>query len=162
MMAMAKLKKTNAVRLLDSLKISYRLLEFAVDESDLSAEKAAALLCRPLDQVFKTLVARGDKNGVMIATIPGNTELNLKALARISGNKKVELVPLKEVQQLTGYIRGAVSPLGIKVNYPRYLDESAYNYPLIITSAGVRGLQVELSPHDLAGAINATTGQLTV
>lgn len=158
---MGTLKKTNAVRLLDTLKISYRLLEFAVDESDLSAEKAATLLGRPLEQVFKTLVARGDKSGVLIATIPGNAELNLKTLARLSGNKKVELVHLKEVQQLTGYIRGAVSPLGIKSNYPRYLDESAYNYPLIITSAGVRGLQIELSPHDLARAINATTGQLT-
>jgi Cys-tRNA(Pro)/Cys-tRNA(Cys) deacylase len=158
---MGTLKKTNAVRLLDSLKISYRLLEFTVDESDLSAEKAAALLGRPLEHVFKTLVARGDKSGVLIATIPGNAELNLKALARLSGNKKVELVHLKEVQQLTGYIRGAVSPLGIKVNYPRYLDESAYNYPQIITSAGVRGLQIELSPRDLARAIKATTGQLT-
>jgi len=158
---MAKLKKTNAVRLLDSLKISYRLLEFAVDEGDLSAEKAAALLGRPLEQVFKTLVARGDKSGVLIATIPGNAELNLKALARLSGNKKVELVPLKEVQQLTGYIRGAVSPLGIKGNYPRFLDESAYNFPLIITSAGVRGLQIELDPRELAWAINATLGQIT-
>ena len=158
---MAKLKKTNAVRLLDSLKISYRLLEFAVDEGDLSAEKAAALLGRPLEQVFKTLVARGDKSGVLIATIPGNAELNLKALARLSGNKKVELVPLKEVQQLTGYIRGAVSPLGIKGNYPRFLDESAYNFPLIITSAGVRGLQIELDPRELARAINATLGQIT-
>ena len=158
---MAKLKKTNAVRLLDSLKISYQLLEFAVDESDLSAEKAAALLGRPLEQVFKTLVARGDKSGVLIASIPGNSELDLKALAFLSGDKKVELVHLKEVQQLTGYIRGAVSPLGIKGNYPRYLDESAFNYPLIITSAGVRGLQIELSPHDLARAINATTGQIS-
>ena len=158
---MGMLKKTNAVRLLDSLKISYRLLEFTVDESDLSAEKAASLLGRPLEQVFKTLVARGDKSGVLIATIPGNAELNLKALARLSGNKKVELVHLKEVQQLTGYIRGAVSPLGIKGNYPRYLDESANNFPLIITSAGVRGLQIELSPRDLARAINATTGQIS-
>ncbi|MBM4236485.1 MAG: Cys-tRNA(Pro) deacylase [Firmicutes bacterium] len=157
---MAKQKKTNAARLLDSLKISYQLLEFTVDESDLSAERAAALLGRPLEQVFKTLVARGDKSGVLIVSIPGNAELDLKALARLSGNKKVELVHLKEVQQLTGYIRGAVSPLGIKVNYPRYLDESAYNFPLIITSAGVRGLQIELSPRDLVRAINATTGQL--
>ncbi len=158
---MAKLKKTNAVRLLDSLKISYRLLEFAVDESDLSAEKAAALLGRPLEQVFKTLVARGDKSGVLIASIPGNAELDLKALAFLSGNKKVELVHLKEVKQLTGYIRGAVSPLGIKGNYPRYLDESAFHYPLIISSAGVRGLQVELNPHELARAINATIGRLS-
>jgi len=158
---MAKLKKTNAVRLLDSLKISYQLLEFAVDESDLSAEKAAALLGRPLEQVFKTLVARGDKSGVLIASIPGNAELDLKALAFLSGDKKVELVHLKEVQQLTGYIRGAVSPLGIKGNYPRYLDESAFNYPLIITSAGVRGLQIELNPHDLTRVINATTGRLS-
>jgi Cys-tRNA(Pro)/Cys-tRNA(Cys) deacylase len=158
---MAKLKKTNAVRLLDSLKIDYRLLEFTVDESDLSAEKAAALLGRPQEQVFKTLVARGDKRGVLIVSIPGSTELDLKALARLSGDKKVELVHLKEVQQLTGYIRGAVSPLGIKNNYPRYLDESAFNHSQIITSAGVRGLQIELNPHDLARAINATTGQFS-
>ena len=160
-MAMAKLKKTNAVRLLDSLKISYRLLEFAVDESDLSAEKAAALLGYPLEQVFKTLIARGDRCGVLIASIPGSAELDLKALARLSGNKKVELVPLKEVQQLTGYIRGAVSPLGIRGNYPRYLDHSAFNHAQIITSAGVRGLQIELDPHDLVRAIDATTGQIT-
>lgn len=159
---MVKQKKTNAVRLLDNLKINYRLLEFAVDENDLSAIKAADLLGLPPEQVFKTLVARGDKSGVLIASIPGNSDLDLKALARLSGNKKVDLVHLKEVQQLTGYIRGAVSPLGIKGNYPRFLDESAFSHPLIITSAGVRGLQIELNPHDLARAINAATGKISV
>jgi Cys-tRNA(Pro)/Cys-tRNA(Cys) deacylase len=152
------MKKTNAARILDRLKISYRLREFEIDEGDLSAEKAAALLGLPPEQVFKTLVARGDKSGVLIASIPGNRELDLKALARLSGNKKVELVHLKEVQQLTGYIRGAVTPLGMKSSYPCYLDQSAFEYPAIITSAGVRGLQLELSPHDLAAAIKAASG----
>lgn len=157
---MAKLKKTNAARILDKLKIGYRLLEFVVDEEDLSAERAAVLLGMPPEQVFKTLVARGDKSGVLLASIPGNSELNLKALARLSNNKKVELVHLNEVQQLTGYIRGAVSPLGIKHNYSCYIDESAFNHNLVITSAGLRGLQIELQPVDLVRAINATCGNI--
>ena len=155
------MKKTNAVRILDRLKLSYRLREFAVDESDLSAEKAAELLGVPAEQVFKTLVARGNKNGVIIASVPGGHELELKALARLSGDRKVEMVPLKEVQQLSGYIRGAVSPLGMKNSYPCFLDESAFCYSSIIISAGTRGVQIELSPWDLKAATAAVTGKIT-
>jgi Cys-tRNA(Pro)/Cys-tRNA(Cys) deacylase len=154
------MKKTNAVRKLDSMKLLYRLKSFIVDESDLSAERAAELLGAPLEMVFKTLVARGDKSGVIVVSIPGGSELDLKALARLSGNKSVEMVPLKEVQPLTGYVRGAVSPLGMKNSYPFFIDESAFSYPSIIVSAGLRGLQIELDPCDLALAAAAQSGKL--
>ncbi len=155
------MKKTNAARILERLGINYSILEFDVDEDDLSAQDAARKLGLPPDQIFKTLVARGDKSGVIIACVPGGSELDLKALARVSGNKKVELVPLKEIRQLTGYIRGAVSPLGMKSGYCFYLDHSSFNHEVIIVSAGSRGMQISLSPHDLAGALNAETGLLT-
>ncbi len=155
------MKKTNAARILERLGIAYTLLEFDVDEDDLSAQDAAKKLGLPPEQIFKTLVARGDKSGVIIACVPGGRELDLKALAKVSGNKRVDLVPLKEVRQLTGYIRGAVSPLGLKSNYPFYLDQSAFIYPAIIVSAGNRGVQVSLSPQDLASALEAETGTLT-
>jgi len=154
------MKKTNAGRILDRLGIDYQMLEYAVDEADLSAEDAAKKMGKPLEQVFKTLVARGDKTGVLIVSIPGGAELDLKALAKVSGNKKVEMVPLKEVQKLTGYPRGAVSPLGIKSAYPYYLDQSAYNFSSVIVSAGARGVQITLSPHDLVSALDAVTGCL--
>ena len=112
------MKKTNAARYLDTLNIEYKLVEYEVDENDLSAERVAKKVNFPLDQVFKTLVARGDKIGVLLACIPGGTELDLKAIAETSGNKKVEMVSLKEVQPLTGYIRGGVSPIGTKKRYP--------------------------------------------
>lgn len=155
------MKKTNAARILDRLKIDYRLLEFDVDEDDLSAQHAAKALGIPPEQVFKTLVARGDRTGVMIASVPGGKELDLKALAKISGNKKVELVPLKEIRQLTGYIRGAVSPLGMKSTYPCYMDQSAFNHGAVIISAGARGVQISIGPRDLARALGAETGILT-
>ncbi len=155
------MKKTNAVRILDRLKLSYRLREFAVDESNLSAEKAAELLGVPLEQVFKTLVVRGNKSGVIIASVPGGHELELKALACLSGDRKVELVPLKVVQQLSGYIRGAVSPLGMKNSYPCFLDESAFRFSSIMISAGTRGVQIELSPRDLTATTAAVTGKIT-
>ncbi len=155
------MKKTNAARILERMNIDYRLSEFAVDESDLSAQNAADKLGLPVEQVFKTLVARGDKTGVVIASIPGNGELNLKALAKLSGNKKVELVPLKEIQQITGYIRGAVSPLGMKNSYPFYLDRDAFNHELITVSAGIRGIQINVDPADLAAALGAVKGVLT-
>ncbi len=154
------MKKTNAVRILERLAIDYQLLEFDVDENDLSAQDAAKKLGLPPDQIFKTLVARGDKSGVIITCIPGSSELDLKALAKKSGNKKIELVPLKEVHQLTGYTRGAVSPLGMKSNYPLYLDQSAFNHLSIIVSAGTRGLQIGLSPSDLVEVLEAKTGTL--
>ncbi len=155
------MKKTNAVRILERLKLSYNLREFTVDSSDLSAERAAELLGFPVGQVFKTLVARGDKSGIVVATVPGGYELDLKRLARLSGNKKVEMVPLKEIQPLTGYIRGAVSPLGIKQNYPFYIDESVYGYSTVVVSAGLRGLQIEIAPEDLVTALGAVSGRLT-
>ncbi len=155
------MKKTNAARILERLGVGYRILDFDVDEDDLSAQDAARKLGLPPEQIFKTLVARGDKSGVIIACVPGGKELDLKALARVSGSKKAELVPLKEVRSLTGYIRGAVSPLGMKSNYPFFLDQSAFNHTSIIVSAGARGVQISLSPQDLASALEAETGVLT-
>ncbi len=143
------MKKTNAARYLDSLKIDYKLVEYDVDESDLSAESVARKVNLPLEQVFKTLVARGDKTGVFMACIPGNTELDLKAMATVSGNKNVEMVHLGEIQLLTGYIRGGVSPIGTKKRYPIFLDESAKRFPFVSISAGVRGSQIFVSPGDL-------------
>jgi Cys-tRNA(Pro)/Cys-tRNA(Cys) deacylase len=150
------MKKTNAVRFLDSLRIDYKLLEYEIDESDLSAESVARKVNLPLEQVFKTLVARGDKTGVLMACIPGNVELDLKTMATVSGNKKVEMVPMKEIQQLTGYIRGGVSPIGTKKHYPIFLDESAMRFPSISISAGARGSQIFISPNDLIKTLDIT------
>jgi len=147
------MKKTNAARYLDSLKIDYKLVEYEIDESDLSAESVARKVNLPLEQVFKTLVARGDKTGVLMACIPGNTELDLKAMATVSGNKKVEMVHVAEIQQLTGYIRGGVSPIGARKQYPIFLDESAIRFAFISVSAGVRGSQIFISPGDLIKAL---------
>jgi len=148
------MKKTNAARFLDSLHINYKLIEYEVDESDLSAESVAKKVGLPPEQVFKTLVARGDKTGVLMACIPGNSELDLKAMATASGNKKVDMVHVKEIQQLTGYIRGGVSPIGPKKHYPIFLDESAMKFPFISISAGARGSQLLVSPGDLVKALN--------
>jgi len=154
------MKKTNASRILDRLKIPYELLEYEVDEQDLSAENAAQKMGQHLKQVFKTLVIRGDRTGIVVACIPGGAELNLKAFASISGNKKVEMTHLKEIKSLTGYIRGGVSPLAMKKNYPTYIDENAFQFPFIIFSAGVRGLQLKVNPHDLLKAIQLISGKL--
>jgi Cys-tRNA(Pro)/Cys-tRNA(Cys) deacylase len=150
------MKKTNAVRYLDSLKIDYKLIEYEIDESDLSAERVARKVNLPLGQVFKTLVARGDKTGILLACLPGNAELDLKAIASVSGNKKVEMVHVKEIQQLTGYIRGGVSPIGTKKHYPLFLDESAMKFTFISISAGARGSQLFISPGDLVKMLNIT------
>ncbi|HEX3030705.1 MAG TPA: Cys-tRNA(Pro) deacylase [Bacillota bacterium] len=154
------MKKTNAARILDGLRISYQLREYEVDEGDLSAANVAHKVDLPLAQVFKTLVAKGDKTGVVIACIPGGGELDLKALAAISGNKKVDLVPLKEVQGLTGYIRGGVSPIGLKKKYPVFLDISALEYSFISISAGIRGCQLLLDPAKLLEAVQGAQAQL--
>jgi Cys-tRNA(Pro)/Cys-tRNA(Cys) deacylase len=156
------MKKTNASRILDKLKIPYEILEYEVDEQDLSAENAAKKMEQPLKQVFKTLVIRGDKTGILVACIPGEVELNLKALASISGNKKIAMVHLKEIKSLTGYIRGGVSPLGMKKNYSTYIDESAFQFPFIIFSAGVRGLQLKVDPNNLLKAAKLISGKLTM
>lgn len=147
------MKKTNAARILDGLKITYELREYKVDESDLGAENVAKKIAMSLAQVFKTLVVCGDKTGVLLACIPGGAALDLKALATVSGNKKVDMVPLKEVQKLTGYIRGGVSPLGTKKQYAIYIDNSMMTWPCIAVSAGIRGCQIIVSPNDLVNAI---------
>ncbi len=148
------MKKTNTARYLDHLKIDYKLVEYEVDASDFSAESVARKVNLPLEQVFKTLVARGDKTGVLMACIPGNAELELKAMATVSGNKNVNMVHLGEIQPLTGYIRGGVSPIGTKKHYPIFLDESAMEFPFISISAGVRGSQIFISPGDLIKALD--------
>lgn len=155
------MKKTNAARILDKLKINYEVREYEVDETDLSAENVAAKVGLPLEQVFKTLVVRGDKTGVLLVCIPGGAELNLKAIAVSSGNKKAEMVHLKEVQPLTGYVRGGVSPVGTKKNYPIYLDESALQWPFISISAGARGYQLLIEPEKLISAVGATVCQVS-
>ena len=156
---MAKKKKeakTNVARILDTLGISYELKTYEVDESDLSAVHVAESVGMPIEMVYKTLVCRGDKNGVLMAVIPGGGELDLKALAAASGNKRVEMVHLKEVFGLTGYIRGGCSPLGAKKDYPVYLDDSAQQQEGIAISAGKRGEQIILKPADLITAAKAT------
>jgi Cys-tRNA(Pro)/Cys-tRNA(Cys) deacylase len=147
--------KTNAARILDAAGIHYELREYVVDEDDLSAPRVAEKIGMPPEQVFKTLVARGDRAGVLIASIPANAELDLKALAAVSGNKNVELVAVKEVLGLTGYIRGGVSPVGLRKPYPFYLDETAVLWDVISVSAGVRGCQLVLAPDDLTRVLDA-------
>lgn len=154
------MKKTNVARILDGLNIQYELKEYEVDLEDLSAPNVAKKVGMPLERVFKTLVARGDKNGVLMACIPGGAELNLKALAAVSNNKKAEMVHLKEVQGLTGYIRGGVSPLGAKKAYPVYLDQSMDNFETIAVSAGVLGCQIIIAPDDLKKAVNGMMANL--
>jgi len=153
--------KTNAARILDQSKISYDLKEYIVDESDLSAVAAAPKVGLPIEQVYKTLVARGDKTGVIVACIQGDHELHLKGLAALSGNKKVEVVSLKEVQPLTGYIRGGVSPIGMKKNYPVYIDSNITSHEKVAVSAGLRGLQLYLRPIDLISVTHAQLGLIS-
>ncbi len=150
--------KTNAARLLDKLGLRYELREYEVDPEDLSAETVAAKVGMPCEQVFKTLVARGDKTGVLLGVVPGNSELDLKALAALSGDKKVEVVSLKEVQPLTGYIRGGVTALACKKDYPTFVDETIELFDVVSVSAGVRGTQIILAPADYLKAVNGRTG----
>ncbi len=150
--------KTNAARILDQNKIAYELKEYVSDESDLSAFNVARKIGLPVEQVYKTLVARGDKTGIIVACIQGDQELNLKSLAALSKNKKVDLVPLKEIQPLTGYIRGGVSPLGLKKNYPVFIQVDILKLEKVAVSAGMRGLQLFLQPGDLIAVTGAQTG----
>jgi Cys-tRNA(Pro)/Cys-tRNA(Cys) deacylase len=148
--------KTNAVRTLERLGIEFELREYEVDPDDLAAESVAQKVGLPPEQVFKTLVARGDKKGVCLAIVPGDAQLDLKALARATGDKKLDTVPLKEVEPLTGYIRGGVTAIGCKKAYPVYLDETALAWPVISISAGARGLQILLSPQKYVGVVHAS------
>jgi Cys-tRNA(Pro)/Cys-tRNA(Cys) deacylase len=152
--------KTNAVRLLEEMGIPYELRNYEVDVNDLSAETVAAKIQLPIEQVFKTLVVKGDRNGVCLAVIPGNTELDLKALAKLSGDRKMELAPLKEVQPLTGYVRGGVTALAGKKQYPVYLDETYALFDIISVSAGVRGTQILLNPESYRQATDAVVGEI--
>lgn len=146
---MGKIEKTNAARLLDKAGIPYELIPYTVDESNLAAEHVAEELGENIEQVFKTLVLRGDRNGLFVCVIPGNFEVDLKVAARISGNKNCDLIPMKELLPLTGYIRGGCSPIGMKKPYPTFIHESALLYDDIYISAGVRGLQFRISPKHL-------------
>ncbi len=151
-----KIKKTNAARILDGLKIDYEIKTYEVDESDLSATHVAETAGLDIKTVFKTLVARGDKTGIIMAVIGGGDELDLKKLAKASSNKHVEMIALKELQPLTGYIRGGCSPLGAKKNYPVFIDAKALEQERISISAGMRGMQILIKPEDLIRATNAT------
>ena len=159
-MAKKKIQKTNAARILDRLGISYELLTYPVDESDLSAIHVAEVTGIPLEQIYKTLVVCGDRTGIFMAVIPGGAELDLKAVAAASGNKRAEMVHLKEVFDLTGYVRGGCSPLGAKKPYPVYCDESIVQHARICVSAGRRGEQLALAPSDLIRAAQAVTAHL--
>ena len=157
---MASVKKTNAVRILENAKIQFELIGYEVDESSLSAEDAAMKTGVPEEQTFKTLCARGDKTGIMMVCLPAGRELDFKALSSASGNKSTELVPLKEVQPLTGYVRGGCSPLGTKKKYPVFIDESARMFEYITVNAGQRGLLFKLKPEDLIAATEAKTAEI--
>ena len=150
--------KTNAARLLDSAGITYEIREYEVDPDDLAAESVAAKVGLPGEQVFKTLVARGDRNGVCFAVVPGDQQLDLKALARISGDRSIDTVPLKEVQPLTGYIRGGVTALAAKKEYPVYADETIELFDVISISSGMRGAQILIAPGDYLRVTGAKVG----
>ncbi|MGB7761660.1 MAG: Cys-tRNA(Pro) deacylase [Bryobacteraceae bacterium] len=152
--------KTNAVRLLDTLGVRYELREYEIDPEALDAETVARKIGLPPEQVFKTLVARGDRNGICLAVVPANMELDEKALARLTGDRKTELAPLKEVQPLTGYVRGGVTALACKRKYPVFVDETVELFDVISVSAGVRGMQILLSPTDYLAAVDGKVGAI--
>ncbi|MDD3037239.1 Cys-tRNA(Pro) deacylase [Bacteroides sp.] len=150
-----KINKTNAARLLDKAKITYELIPYEVDEDDLSAVHVAASLGENIEQVFKTLILHGDKNGYFVCVIPGEHEVDLKLAAKASGNKKCDLIPVKELLPLTGYIRGGCSPIGMKKYFSTYIHETCLEFPHIYVSAGVRGLQIKIAPNDLIREVRA-------
>jgi Cys-tRNA(Pro)/Cys-tRNA(Cys) deacylase len=154
------MQKTNAVRLLDTLGIDYELRTYDVDPEDLSAGTVAAKVGLPLEQVFKTLAVRGDRNGVCLAVIPADTELDFKALEKLTGDRKIDMVPLKEVQAVTGYIRGAVTALACKKDYPVYIEETVELFDVVSISAGMRGMQLLLAPADYIRAVAADVGAI--
>lgn len=157
---MKKIAKTNVARLLDQAKISYSLVPYIVDENDLSAGHIAEQLGEDIEQVFKTLVLRGDKTGLFVCVVPGEDEVDLKKAAKISGNKKADLIPMKELLPTTGYIRGGCSPIGMKKPFPTYFHETCILFDYIYVSAGVRGLQLKINPDDLVKYVGATVCDL--
>lgn len=151
-----KIEKTNAARLLDKASIAYSLIPYEFDENDLAAQHVADSLGQDIAKVFKTLVLHGDRTGYIVCVIPGNMEVDLKALAKVSGNKKVEMIPMKDLLQVTGYIRGGCSPIGMKKRFPTYFHSTANDHEKIYVSAGVRGLQIQIAPSDLISFVQAT------
>jgi Cys-tRNA(Pro)/Cys-tRNA(Cys) deacylase len=156
------IEKTNAARLLDRAKIRYELIAYEVDETDLSAVHVAEQLNEPVEAVFKTLVLKGDKTGFFVCIIPGAEELDLKKAAKISGNKSCEMIPMKDLLSITGYIRGACSPLGMKKRLPTFIHDSYRDFENIYVSAGKRGLQLHMAPQELITEIKAIVGSLIV
>lgn len=159
-MARTKIEKTNAARLLDRAKIPYSLIPYEVDEENLAATHVAEQLGEDIARVFKTLVLKGDRTGHFVCVIPGDREVDLKAAARASGNKKCDLIPMKELLPTTGYIRGGCSPIGLKKPFPIFLHRTAEKFETIFISAGVRGLQIQIAPHDLITFTHATLSDL--
>ena len=159
-MAHGKVEKTNAARLLDRAKITYELVPYRVDEEHLAATHVAEELGEDIGSVFKTLVLRGDRTGYFVCVVPADHEVDLKAAARVSGNKKADLIPMKELLPVTGSIRGGCSPIGMKKAFPTYIHASASEHPFIYISAGVRGLQLKLAPADLAAYVRAAFAEI--
>lgn len=155
-----KINKTNAARILDSKKINYELVPYTVDESDLAATHVAAELGEDIAQVFKTLVLRGDRNGLLVCVIPGDKEVDLKKAAKLSGNKKVEMIAMKELLPLTGYIRGGCCPIGMKKPFPTWIHSTCMDFPFIYISAGVRGVQLKIAPQDLLDVTGSVVADL--
>lgn len=160
-MAHGKVEKTNAARLLDRAKITYELVPYQVDEEHLAATHVAEQLGEDIGSVFKTLVLKGDRTGYFVCVVPGDHEVDLKAAARVSGNKKADLIPMKELLPVTGYIRGGCSPIGMKKQFPTYVHTSAMEYPAIYISAGVRGLQLKIAPTELVAFVRATVEEIS-
>ena len=158
---MKKIQKTNAARLLDKAKVAYELIPYEVDDQDLGAEHLAATIGEDVSQVFKTLVLRGDKTGHLVCVIPGACEVDLKKAAKASGNKKVEMIHMKELLPTTGYIRGGCSPVGMKKPFPTYFHATCMNFEHIFVSAGMRGLQFKIKPQDLVNFVGAQVYDLT-
>ena len=155
-----KINKTNVARLLDKAKVAYELVPYEVDEHDLSATHVAAQLGEDIEQVFKTLVLHGDKSGYFVCVIPGDREVDLKKAAKVAGNKKCEMIPMKELLPLTGYIRGGCSPIGMKKHFPTYIHQTAEGFDHIYVSAGQRGLQIRIAPTDLIRESRAEVADL--
>ena len=155
-----KIEKTNAARLLDKAGIIYKLIPYEFDENDLAAQHVADSLGQDIARVFKTLVLHGDKTGHIVCVIPGNGEVDLKALAKASGNKKVEMIAMKDLLAVTGYIRGGCSPIGMKKRFPTFFHTTALSFETIYVSAGVRGLQVEIAPGDLIDFVSGTVSEV--
>ena len=155
-----KIEKTNAARLLDKAGISYNLIPYEFDENDLAAQHVADSLEQPIECVFKTLVLHGDKSGHIVCVVPGNREVDLKALAKASGNKKVEMIAMKDLLAVTGYIRGGCSPVGMKKKFPTYFHSTAEDFDIIYVSAGVRGLQLQIAPADLINFVGGVVADV--